>query len=109
MARITKNSRTKTINGALRELNKIIETVESHKNTYFWTPPRVASMRRAREFKDVYNMDILGSNIEVTLELSMSCSNVYFTKEFYVDGKKTNLTKIKGFAKRLNKILERRK
>jgi len=109
MKKITKNSRTKTINGVIGNINSILSTMDQYKNCYFWKGDFGNATNRARrEFKEEHSFEIFGDVVEVTLEFTMSRQNAYFTKDIYVNGNKSNATKLKGYIKKLDKILDAR-
>lgn len=65
--------------------------------TYFWTPPRNASGRRAEERRNSYDLDvtILGVRYTGSIRMRCSCHNVYVTRELLVDGEPRRITALK--------------
>ena len=106
--KITKRTQTKNLKKAKSSLESILNTMAKYKNCYFWKNTGNASYRRSQEFTEKYNFDIFGDNLEVTLDLSISCRNFYFTKDIYVNDKKSTATKLKGYIKKIDAILEKR-
>lgn len=70
------------------------------KNSYFWTPPRSASSRRAMEFDDNITVQVNGNAYELKQSISCSCKNVYYSKAIIKNGKVTNLTALKNDMKK---------
>lgn len=77
---------------------------EKLKNSYFWTPGRVASQRRSNERRNNFSYENSRYNISVENNYSESCSNCYYKGIFYVGGKKTTVTKIKNIINALEVI-----
>ena len=87
---------------AENELTELIELNDKFKNAYFWSPPKNASGRRYYEKQN--SMAIKGTFKGYELDLSFvvdcSCKNIYVSRKYVVDGKKTTITKIKNMVKK---------
>jgi len=105
---ITERSQTKTLKKAKRELSNILSTMEKYKNCYFWKNTGNASYRRGQEFTESHSLTIFKDDLTIELDLRISCNNFYFTKEITVNDKKSNATKLKGYIKKIDAILEKR-
>lgn len=97
-------NRTKELNRIKNRLVEIVDRHEKLKNSYFWSPNSHASGRRSAEKRnnDKFECDFL--NILAENNYSESCKNVYYHGYFYVDGKKTTVTKIKNIIEALDVI-----
>jgi len=98
-----------------RDYELIKDAVSFHADTrgsYFWSPAPNANGRRTSEHRR--NAEAVNATIRVievlktkekehALEINQrykeSCRNVYVTSEFYWDGKKTNITRVKNILK----------
>lgn len=93
------------------QLVEIIKCIEKYKNSFFWKNTGNAASRRKQEFSAEYNMNIFDLDIKVELALRISCKNFYFTKNIIVNGKKSNVLKLKNILKKIrekNKISNNR-
>jgi len=106
--RITKRTQTKNLKKAKSTLESILQTMAKYKNCYFWSNTGSASQRRSQEFTEEYTFNMFGDKLEITLDLDISCRNFYFTKDIYVNGNKSNATKLKGYIKKIDNILKKR-
>jgi hypothetical protein len=97
-------NRTKQLQQIKNRLSQIVEQHEKLKNSYFWSPSGNASGRRYNEKKnnDFFECDFL--NISAENNYRESCNHVYYKGHFYVDGKKTTVTKIKNIISALDFI-----
>lgn len=89
---------------AKAELNRIIETHEKHKNSYFFAPSTSASGRRAKEkafYKNNPNVTFLTNKGGVGVEMTYNetCSTVYYSCNIYQGGVKKTITVIKSLLK----------
>jgi len=87
--------------------NRLAEIVDRHEKlskSYFWSPNGNASGRRNAEKRnnDKFETEIL--KISAENDYRESCKNVYYHGYFYVNGKKTTVTKIKNIIDALNYI-----
>ena len=89
-------NRTKQLTETKERLIEIVERHEKLRNAYFWTPAANASGRRYNEKRN--NDSYVSEILPITAEnhYSESCKHVYYSGVFYVDGKKTTVTKIKN-------------
>ncbi len=108
MATITKNSQTKTILNVISTLTDIEKTSNKYKGCFFWQSPQKAADRRKQEFNESYDFTVFGDVYNIELDLSISCSSFYFTKNIYFNGNKTTMTKIKNLKKKLVAAVEAR-
>jgi len=99
---------TKTLEKVMNELNSILIVIDKYKNCYFWNLPMGFETRRSQEFTENYNYNILGDNLEIFLDLTISARNYYFTKDIYVNDKKSNIRKVKYYINKIKSILEKR-
>jgi len=83
-------------------LEDLINQNDKFKNAYFWTPPANASSRRSYEEYNSRNIigKFHGHDLDLTLNISCSCKNIYVSRSFYVDGVKCTITKIKNMLKK---------
>lgn len=81
-------------------IKDIIDTHDKFRNSYFWTPPRVASSRRNMEFDNEYEFEYNGKKHRVEQTLSCSCKNVYYTLFVCVDGTKKDVRVLKTILKK---------
>ncbi len=88
----------------IKKIGELIEKAEDLKNAYFWTPPQIAAQRRYYEEKNSIpkiEWKENGDDYSAEIEVKCSCNNIYVTKNFYRNGKKTTITAIKNSYKRL--------
>lgn len=99
-----KMNRTKQLQELKRNLEIAVANHDRLKNSYFWTPGSHASSRRSNESRNnfAYENDRYGISVENSY--SESCKNVYYKGIFYVDGKKTTVTKIKNIINALDTV-----
>lgn len=90
-----------------KELKVAIENVlrlhEKYRSSYFWSASRYNAGQRRREesifAKNNPDFDIVTANgtIEVRPELSISCKNVYYKLNIWLNGEKKNVSILKKF------------
>ena len=97
------------------ELVKLLAAVEDwtyyFRNAYFWSPPSVANARRRYEKQHSWSevLEIVHETprtrrefiIKVSCEVSCSCRNIYVYKSITINGFRVNLTKFRGFVKKV--------
>lgn len=92
----------------LRNLKENLQhAVENHDrltNSFFWTPSGNAGVRRSNENRNNFYYENSRYDISVENNYSESCANCYYKGIFYVDGKKTTVTKIKNIISSLELI-----
>lgn len=82
----------------VNDLKDLVDQNSYFKSAYFWSPPSSASSRRwyeknhSRSLNGVFD----GNELDLNLEISCSCKNIYVNRKYYVNGKKTTITKIKN-------------
>ena len=71
-----------------KELKNVLSQFERFVNTYFWTPPACASMRRAEENRNsnIWNFIADGKKVICEIKVSCSCKNYYSSRSISVDG-----------------------
>lgn len=106
--KITSRTQTKNLKKAKNILEDVLETIAKYKNCYFWSNTGNASYRRSQEFNEKLNLNIFNDNVEIELDLTISYRNFYFTKDIYVNGKKSNAKKLQGYIKKIDTILLKR-
>ena len=84
------------------ELVELIELNDKFKNAYFWNPPTSASTRRYYEKQHSMMLEgtFNGHDLDLTFTVDCSCKNIYVSRNYIVDGKKTTITKIKNMVKK---------
>lgn len=95
---------TKISKKNLETLGWIIHTAEKFKNSYFWSSPSLASLRRKMERDNSYDTVewIDGGNVyTAAFRVSCSVNNVYASGIYTKNGKKTTLTAVRNSYKRL--------
>lgn len=85
---------------AKAELNRIIETHDKYKNSYFFSPDCSADGRRRNEKRFAENNPDVAfvkgeDKIEIKMYYSESCHNVYYSLDVLVNGTKKNIAYIK--------------
>jgi hypothetical protein len=97
-------NRTAELREMKKRLGEIVERHEKLQNSYFWSPNRNANGRRNTEkrYNDIYENKMYG--IYAENRYRESCKNVYYKGIFYLDGKKTTVTKIKNIISALDYI-----
>ena len=89
-------------------IESVVNMAEKMKNAYFWTNDRgSASQRRRydREHSASYRWDEGGHHYEAAFSTCSSVANIYTYRNYFFDGKRTNLTKIKGSLKRIENMI----
>ena len=87
--------------------NRLAEIVDRHERlskAYFWTPAKDSASRRDAEKRNNDKFVAPLFNISAENNYRESCKNVYYHGYFYVDGKKTTVTKIKNIISALDYI-----
>ena len=79
-----------------------LEIAEKYKRCYFWTNTGNASQRRRQEFDASSAFTFEGKRIEVRQYLQISCKNFYFFSDISRDGKKSNITILKGILGKIS-------
>ena len=106
--RMTQNRRVK-LKETILMIQKVIDISDKLKNSYFWGPPGIASIRRRLE--DKYTADASwsenGHDYTAHIGCTMSCNHVYVDRQYKKDGVKTNLTAVKASLRRLEQINKR--
>ena len=91
-------------NEIIAHLENVIDTAETCRNAYFWTPGGTASSRRRNESRrniPAVEFEIGKDTWEIGYSYSESCSNVYASGAYYRNGKKTTLTAVRNLLKKL--------
>jgi len=86
------------------EINRIIETHERYRNSYFYKPSTSASSRRAKEKSFVKsNPDVKfitqKGELEVKMTYQETCGNVYYSLSIYQGDNKKTISAIKNLLK----------
>lgn len=83
------------------EVEGIISLHEKMRNSYFWSPPCVASSRRSYEKKNSLHVvgDYNGHEIDLECSTECSCKNIYYKGTFIIDGVKKNIRGVKALLK----------
>lgn len=92
------------MNELINNIKHLIETAEKFRNSYFWTSPSSAGMRRSYEKQNSVPMiewDEGGNHYTAEYNVSCSCKNIYASGIYTKNGNKTTLTTIKNSLKRL--------
>ncbi len=89
---------------AKNEIKRIIDTHEKYKKSYFWKPASSADNRRRNERKFIENNPPLcfikgEKRIEVSMNYSESCKNVYYRLTVLINGEVSNITAVKNLLK----------
>ncbi len=90
-----KNLESKTGQTVKGWIEEIIETHNTYKGCYFWTPPGNASGRRSSEFHNEFEFFVGGKHFEVEQKRRNSCKNVYFSTSIFVDGRTKDIRAMK--------------
>ena len=89
-------NRTTELKQIKKRLAEIVNRHEKLSKSYFWTPNCNASGRRSAEKRNNDKFETSLLNISAENSYRESCHNIYYHGYFYVDGKKTTVTKIKN-------------
>lgn len=87
--------------------NRLAEIVDRHEKlsrSYFWSPSGNASGRRNAEKRNNDKFECGWLGISAENDYRESCAHVYYHGYFYVDGKKTTVTKIKNIISALDTV-----
>ena len=89
---------------AKAELQRIINTHDRYKKSFFWSSASSSNMRRRNEQNFIEsNPDVQFITpkgvIEVIMQYSESCKNVYYSIGITLDGKPKNIMAIKSLLK----------
>lgn len=79
---------TETEKKLLEKLNDVLCLHDKMKGAYFFTPPRVASMRRRYEENNSLETEFSykGDDYLVSQVTNCSCKNVYYSVSYYKNG-----------------------
>jgi len=82
------------------QIEEILARHDRFRNSYFWTSPGSASMRRRMEADNSVNLEFThnGRVYQIHQTVSCSCKNVYYRLEVAVDGQKKNVRAIKSIT-----------
>lgn len=95
-------------NELVKAIDNLVDQCDHLKNAYFWTPPKSAAGRRAYEKKNSCDkIEWTDEKDNYSAELIVDCSakNIYVTKNFFRNGKKTTLLAIRNSLERLRATL----
>ena len=105
-----KNKRTKTIQGYIDAMKKIIKDRSTSKSMWFWTDNGNRQMRHQRE--KYYHRDLhlpIGAHELIYYrDIDMSRKHVYVTEELLFDGEKATVADLNKMIEALEQILSRR-
>lgn len=75
------------------KVKKFIELSEKLKNAYFFNS--YSNARSRRSFENDNSMSIEFKGIKASIDVKMSCHNVYVDKSIYIDGVKKDIRALK--------------
>lgn len=102
--KLLNNVKEEEAKDALTTINGIRMIDNKYKNAYFWTPGRIASCRRAREFEEEFEFVLNGNKFVYSCSYSESCRNCYFNKSVYCNDKAITMRTINTLEKKLKAI-----
>jgi len=113
LIRISDGRKQRPVKRDLTTLRKILteftEHTATYKNTYFWQSPSTASSRRSLErksrFVGNFEPDLIGINVTLEFELSVSCRYIYTHKNIVVNGSRVTARTITTIHKEIDAIL----
>jgi hypothetical protein len=83
-------------------IQNAINTHEHYKGSYFWKTPSTANQRRGMENafsgKD-FSLETKDGTIEVTFDFSVSCKNVYYSMNVYLNEEKKDIRILRKLLK----------
>lgn len=88
----------------INALEKLFETAEKFKKSYFFSPPGNANGRRSHEkYHSIpeFTFEESGNTYTCEFVVECSCKNVYAKGKYTKNGKKTTLTAIRNAYNRL--------
>lgn len=92
----------------MKKISEFVQLSEKMTKSYFWNPPYSASRRRSYENQNSFTeatISFAGDEFRFSATCTCSCKNIYFKKEIFKNGKKTNLTSLKNVLKKANALL----
>lgn len=80
-----------------------IDNHENFRNSYFWHAPASAGERRRYEKDNSWSESFTydGVEYEYIASVSCTCSNVYYTGSFYMNGKKVTVREFKKILREI--------
>lgn len=82
-------------------IQEAVNMVAQMSNSYFWVPPTLAADRRAMEKKYslFYIGEYQGQELKIDFSTNVSCHNIYFYKNIYLDGVRKDVRLLKKILK----------
>lgn len=75
---------------------------ETHKKSFFWSSPKSATARRHEEQRKSFTKQI--GKIMFVSDVQCSCSNYYYTGQFFEGSEKKNVSCFKKYQKMIEEI-----